>query len=264
MEKNLEKQPPSVINWLLALEIFGFFKFSAMLEWVSSRLLEGDLVVVLAIVLLTLLLSSPKIIATFFQSQARHETEETVLFVCTECKNSRRDNIKDIEDIVSSDGVRLWNQVLSNLNSDKENFSKISEGNDQCMFQETDKRIDAGQVDPQRHVSCYRHIDSGETLKVVPFRCLSLCKEACSIALSSSANRFSYQFAGLDPDAQTAQDIVDFVCSNYIPGDIGYSMTKNRPTRLRKTVRARIPPIRPVPTTAPALVKKDPLRVKDS
>jgi len=218
------------------------------------RMIESGFLSLLAAILISLFLSLLKSLSTSGSKGQSHE--ESVLFVCTKCaKNKKQQSPEDIEDLVDPDGVRLWKQVISNLSSEQDAFALASEHKEHMIRVHKSEKIDSGQIDPQYPIRCYRHVASGEALRVVPFRCLSLCDEACSIALSSSrGNRFSYQFAGLDCDAQTAQDIVHFVSSGYV-SQVGYSKNKSRPSSLRKSIRARIPPAISIPTSPPSLSK---------
>ncbi|KAJ1979649.1 hypothetical protein H4R33_005671 [Dimargaris cristalligena] len=79
-------------------------------------------------------------------------------------------------------------------------------------------------------------------IKIMPVDCLSVCDRANAIALSAPG-KYTYQFADLDhTDPEALHDIMQFA-HDYIHSQDGYTKSKQRPTRLRKNVTARIPPL---------------------
>ena len=82
------------------------------------------------------------------------------------------------------------------------------------------------------------HIRWNLRLSFIPIKCLSACNYANSMAISAT-DKYTYQFGCLNYN--DVDDIFDFI-TQYIASKDGFSKKNDRPTSLKETVLARIPP----------------------
>ncbi|KAJ1972064.1 hypothetical protein H4R34_005537, partial [Dimargaris verticillata] len=85
-------------------------------------------------------------------------------------------------------------------------------------------------------------VDPRRRIKIQPVECLSVCERANAIAFAAP-NKYIYQFADIDhTDPEALHDIMQFA-HDYIHSADGYTKTKQRPSRLKRNITARIPPM---------------------
>ena len=82
--------------------------------------------------------------------------------------------------------------------------------------------------------------DLGPNVSVRAVQCLSVCKRACTIALSAPG-RYTYVFGDLDP-AAGVEDLLACV-ETYGRQENGFMLWRERPESLRRGIVARIPPV---------------------
>lgn len=90
-------------------------------------------------------------------------------------------------------------------------------------------------------------VDWKTRIRLVPIRCLASCSRANSIAISSTDNKYSYQYGNMDDSK--VEDILSFIAS-YTRSPDGHSKKKDRPLGLQETLLARIPPLSPCDSVA--------------
>src|SRR5271165_6966076 len=83
----------------------------------------------------------------------------------------------------------------------------------------------------------------GSGIEVTPAECLSGCKRACTVALVSPG-KWTYVIADLDP-VQHAADVVTFA-AQYAAHPDGVPVWRDRPEIVKRSVLARVPPLRPL------------------
>lgn len=89
---------------------------------------------------------------------------------------------------------------------------------------------------------------AGETVRVEPVECLSVCKRPCTVAVAAP-DRWTYVYGDLDP-AESAAIILDGIAA-YAGTPDGIVPWKQRPSAFRSGVIARIPPFpAPCPSRA--------------
>lgn len=139
------------------------------------------------------------------------------LFVCNKCQSPDfMPESCDIEDLPNS-GCLMYKKLLQRTRQCP-NWKEISV------------------EEPEG--SAFRCGESGCILRIKPTRCLSACDYPNCIALRAPG-KYSYQFGSLGVDA--VPDIMTFT-NDYVRSTDGFSKTRSRPTKLRKTILSRIPP----------------------
>lgn len=89
---------------------------------------------------------------------------------------------------------------------------------------------------------------AGETLRIEPVECLSVCKRPCTVAVAAP-DRWTYVYGDIDP-LESAAIILDGIAA-YAGTPDGLVPWKQRPAAFRTGVIARIPPF-PPPCPPPA------------
>lgn len=91
----------------------------------------------------------------------------------------------------------------------------------------------------------------GERVVVRGFACMSGCNRACTVALQAPG-KHSYLFGDLQPDADTAADVL--ACARLHAQSSDGALARNdRPQRLRSGILTKLPPCLPLalaPNTA--------------
>ncbi|KAI8867211.1 DUF1636-domain-containing protein [Ramicandelaber brevisporus] len=79
-------------------------------------------------------------------------------------------------------------------------------------------------------------------INVVPVDCLNNCDRG-NVVSFASPGKFTYQFVDLDHNDPEIYDQLLQFAQEYVTSDDGFTKSKQRPTKLRKTLVARIPPL---------------------
>ncbi|MBV9076191.1 MAG: DUF1636 domain-containing protein [Methylobacteriaceae bacterium] len=80
----------------------------------------------------------------------------------------------------------------------------------------------------------------GPAVAVRPVQCLSVCKRACTVALSGPG-RYTYLFGDLDPDRDVAALLEG--ARLHAEAEHGFLLWRERPEALRRGTVARVPPL---------------------
>ncbi|MDK3018406.1 DUF1636 domain-containing protein [Pseudodonghicola flavimaris] len=91
-----------------------------------------------------------------------------------------------------------------------------------------------------RMLQALQAADLPDGVDLRPVACLSACSRGCALALSGGAERWTYIYGDLDPDADVA-DILQGVTA-YSATDDGLVPWRDRPVIFRKQSIARLPP----------------------
>lgn len=108
-----------------------------------------------------------------------------------------------------------------------------------CTTCRAGERRAEGETPPgaRLHAALAELLGTGETLRLVPVRCLANCERGCSAAISA-AGKWTYLLGGLDP--AHAADLLAYAAL-YAASASGTVLPSRRPASLRRAVLARTP-----------------------
>ena len=93
-----------------------------------------------------------------------------------------------------------------------------------------------------RRIAGKRMKDGGPEIQIRGVHCMSQCKRACIVSLTSE-ERFTYVFGDLDPNNERHVEALFDLVSLYSNAPEGFLERKERPEELQSSILGRLPPI---------------------